>query len=80
MRVEHGREHISISRLNAEEAELLQQEEGTPVFYESTMEFDKDMCFVEHCKSVILPTKFRFADNGEKNGMRSVAGEQWLKQ
>lgn len=80
VRVEHGREHISISRLNAEEAELLQQEEGTPVFYESTMEFDKDMRFVEHCKSVILPTKFRFADNGEKNGMRSVAGEQWLKQ
>lgn len=80
VRVEHGREHISISRLNAEEAELLQQEEGTPVFYESTIEFDKDMRFVEHCKSVILPTKFRFADNGEKNGMRSVAGEQWLKQ
>lgn len=80
VRVEHGREHISISRLNAEEAELLQQEEGTPVFYESSIEFDKDMRFVEHCKSVILPTKFRFADNGEENGMRSVAGEQWLKQ
>ena len=77
---EHGREHISISRLNVEEAELLQQEEGTPVFYESSIEFDKDMRFVEHCKSVILPTKFRFADNGEENGMRSVAGEQWLKQ
>lgn len=45
MRVEHGREHISISRLNAEEAELLQQEEGTPVFYESSIEFDKDMRF-----------------------------------
>ena len=80
VRVEHGREHISISRLNFEEAELLQQEEGTPVFYESSIEFDKDMRFVEHCKSVILPTKFRFADNGEENGMRSVAGEQWLKQ
>ena len=80
VRVEHGREHISISRLNAEEAELLQQEEGTPVFYESSIEFDKGMRFVEHCKSVILPTKFRFADNGEENGMRSVAGEQWLKQ
>ena len=80
VRVEHGREHISISRLNVEEAELLQQEEGTPVFYESSIEFDKDMRFVEHCKSVILPTKFRFADNGEENGMRSVAGEQWLNQ
>ena len=78
--VTHGKEHISITRLNAEEAELLQQEEGTPVFYESTIELDKDMRFVEHCKSVILPTKFRFADNGEENGMRSVAGEQWLKQ
>lgn len=80
VRVEHGRERVSISRLNAEEAELLQQDEGTPVFYQSSLEFDKDMRFVEHCKSVILPTKFRFADNGEKNGMRSVAGEQWLKQ
>lgn len=80
VRVEHGCEHVSISRLNAEGAELLQQDEGTPVFYQSSIEFDKDMRFVEHCKSVILPTKFRFADNGEKNGMRSVAGEQWLKQ
>ncbi len=44
------------------------------------MKFHKDMRFVEHCKSVILPTKFRFADNGEKNGMKSVAGDQWLKQ
>ena len=80
VRVEHGCEHVSISRLNAEEAELLQQDEGTPVFYQSSIEFDKDMRFVEHCKSVILPTKYRFADNGEKNGKKSAAGEQWLKQ
>lgn len=80
VRVEHGREHISISRLNAEEAELLQQDEGTPVFYQSSLEFDKDMRFVEHCKSVILPTKYRFADNGEKNGVKNLVGEQWLRQ
>lgn len=80
VRVEHGCEHVSISRLNAEEAELLQQDEGTPVFYQSSLEFDKDMRFVEYCKSVILPTKYRFADNGEKNGKKSAAGEQWLKQ
>ncbi len=33
--VEHGREHISIRRLNVDEAELLEQEEGTPVFYKA---------------------------------------------
>lgn len=80
VRVEHGREHISISRLNEDEAELLQEDEGTPVFYQSSLEFDEDMRFVEHCKSVILPTKFRFANNGEKYGVENLVGEQWLKQ
>ncbi len=80
VRVEHGCEHISISRLNEDEAELLQEDEGTPVFYQSSLEFDEDMRFVEHCKSVILPTKYRFADNGEKHDVENLVGEQWLKQ
>ena len=80
VRVEHGCEHISISRLNAEEAELLQQDEGTPVFYQSSLEFDEDMRFVEHCKSVILPTKYRFADNGEADDVENLVGEQWPRQ
>lgn len=80
VRVEHGREHISIARLNAEEAELLEVGEGTPVFFETSIEFDTDMRTVEYCKAVILPTRYRFADNGEKNGVETKGGEEWLMQ
>lgn len=80
VRVEHGREHISISRLNAEEAELLEAEEGTPVFFETSVEYDRDMRVVECCKAVVLPTKYRFADNGEANGVATEVGEEWLRQ
>lgn len=80
VRVEHGREHISIARLNAEEAELLEVDEGTPVFFETSIEFDADMRTVEYCKAVVLPTRYRFADNGEKNGVKTKVGEEWLMQ
>ncbi len=53
--VAHGKEHISISRLNADEAKLLGAQEGTPVFYKASHERDENDGFVEYCKSVILP-------------------------
>lgn len=80
VRVEHGREHISIARLNAEEAALLEADEGTPTFFEASVEFDANMRPVEYCKSVVLPTKYRFADNGEANGVQTKVGEEWLRQ
>lgn len=72
--VTHGKEHISISRLNAEEAKLLDAQEGTPVFYKASHERDENNGFVEYCKAVILPTKYRFADNGEADGVADEGG------
>ncbi len=42
----HGKEHISISRLNADEAKLLGAQEGTPVFYKASHERDETDGFV----------------------------------
>ena len=78
--VAHGKEHISISRLNADEAKLLGAQEGTPVFYKASHERDETDGFVEYCKSVILPTKYRFADNGEADGVATKVGVEWLMQ
>ena len=78
--VTHGKEHISISRLNADEAKLLGAQEGTPVFYKASHERDETDGFVEYCKSVILPTKYRFADNGEADGVATKVGVEWLMQ
>lgn len=78
--VTHGKEHISISRLNAEEAKLLDAQEGTPVFYKASHEHDENNGFVEYCKAVILPTKYRFADNGEADGVATNVGVEWLKE
>ena len=78
--VTHGKEHISISRLNADEAKLLDAQEGTPVFYKTSHERDENDGFVEYCKSVILPTKYRFADNGEADGVATKVGVEWLSQ
>ena len=78
--VTHGKEHISISRLNADEAKLLGAQEGTPVFYKASHERDENDGFVEYCKSVILPTKYRFADNGEADGVATKVGVEWLMQ
>lgn len=80
VRVEHGREHISISRLNIEEAEFLESDPETPVFFETSIEFDADMRVVEYCKAVVLPTKYRFADNGQPNGAATEVGEEWLRE
>lgn len=78
--VAHGKEHISISRLNADEAKLLNAQEGTPVFYKTSHERDENDGFIEYCKAVTLPTKYRFADNGEANGVATKVGVEWLKE
>ncbi len=59
--VGHGRERISIARATAEEALLLQVEEGSPVFFERALERQADGVPVEYLKAVILPSRYRFA-------------------
>lgn len=77
--VAHGYEHISIARMNAEEASLLDCEVGAPAFFESALEYTRDRVLVEYCKSVVLPTMYRFADNGEANGTPTKVGAAWLR-
>lgn len=66
--VGHGRERISIARATAEEALLLQVDEGSPVFFERALECQRDGVPVEYLKAVILPSRYRFASNGCENG------------
>lgn len=68
--VGHGRERISIARATAEEALLLQVEEGSPVYFERALECQSDGLPVEYLKAVILPSRYRFASNGCENGPR----------
>lgn len=77
--VAHGYEHISIARMDADEARLLECEEGSPAFFESALEYTSEMVLVEYCKSVVVPTMYRFADNGEANGVASKEGAAWLR-
>ena len=69
-----------VELLNADEAKLLNAQEGTPVFYKASHERDETDGFVEYCKSVILPTKYRFADNGEADDVATKVGVEWLMQ
>lgn len=78
IRVEHGSERISITRLNPEEAELLEVAEGTPVFFERSVEYTGDYVPVEYAKAVIIPSRLRFASNGAANGSCAKMGNKWL--
>ena len=57
---------------------MLDAQEGAPVFYKASHERDENDGFVEYCKSVTLPTKYRFADNGEADGVATKVGVEWL--
>ncbi len=77
--VAHGHEHISIARVNESEARLLHAETGDPAFFESAVEYTDNMVVIEYCKSVVLPTMYRFANNGEQYGTKTKVGAAWLR-
>lgn len=79
VRVVHGDEHISIGRLTAEEAELLEEPEGTPVFFVSAIKRDADYNPVEYVKKVVMPTRLHFVSNGMPNGVKAEVGAEWLR-
>ena len=60
MRVEHGREHISISRLNVEEAELLQIPEGAAVLRLYRTTYNDRNAAIEYTRSVARADQFRY--------------------
>lgn len=61
IRICHGVERISISRANGDEADYLGIAKGSPVFFESALEYDIDHTLIEYVKTVINPARYRFA-------------------
>ena len=75
----HGSEHISITRLNEREAELMGVEKGSPAFFQRSRSSTADRVPVESCRSVLLPGRYRFASNGSYAGLTLDVGETWLR-
>jgi len=77
--VKHGIERITITRVNTEESQLLDVEEGTPALFERALEKDENLVPVEYVKSVILPGRYRFASSGTEIGTHVEVGDEWLR-
>ena len=61
MGVHHGREEVGITYAAREEADCLEVEEGTPLFYLSGVSSDINDRPVEHFKSVVRADQVRFS-------------------
>lgn len=68
VRVGHGVERVSIARATAPEARHLVIDEGEPVFFVQALERTASGDPVEYLKAVYVPSRYRFASNGCKNG------------
>ena len=78
LRPKHSHERISVTQANAEEAELLGIDEGTPVFYERGLEMNKDGVPIEYFKAAIVPSRFRFANDEVWGKLDAEIGDAWL--
>lgn len=76
--VRHGVERVSIARLEKAEADLLGVSAGSPAYCQRTFEVDDNDRPVEYCVALLLPSKYRYADNGEECGVQTRVGLQWL--
>ncbi len=68
IRVGHGTERVSIARATSQEAESLLIDEGEPVFFVQALERTAAGVPMEYLKAVYVPSRYRFASNGCKNG------------
>lgn len=59
--VDNGHEHVGITYATPEEAQLLQVEEGAPLFYLSGVAYDRQNCPIEYFKSVSRADRLRFS-------------------
>lgn len=75
----HGFEHISITRLNEREARLMGVKDGAPALFQRSQSSTADRVPVESCRAVLLPGRYRFASNGEYEGLTLCVGEDWLR-
>ena len=78
IRVEHGVERISISRANGDEADYLGIAKGSPVFFESALEYDAERTLVEYVKTVINPARYRFASLSGRQEVMPKEVLAWL--
>lgn len=68
VRVGHGTERVSIARATPDEASRLRIDAGEPVFFVQALERTARGVPVEFLKAVYVPSRYRFASNGCKNG------------
>lgn len=59
--MEHGRERVTVGRLDAEEARLLEAHEGDPVLRRDGLEISSTGESVELVHATILPSRYRLA-------------------
>ena len=64
VRLVHGTDRISITRVRADEACLLEVACGTPAFFQETVSYDEEGGLIEYCASVMLPSKVQIASTG----------------
>ena len=64
VRLAHGTDRISITRVRADEARLLEVACGTPAFFQETVGYDEEGGLIEYCASVVLPSKVQIASTG----------------
>ena len=75
----HGDERVSITRVNADEAELLGVSEATPAYFERGVEWTQSMVPIEYFKAVILPDRYRFGSDESWGTMQAKVGDRWLR-
>lgn len=68
VRVGHGSEQVTIARATAGEARDLKIDEGDPVFFVQALERTDARVPVEYLQAVYVPSRYRFASNGCRNG------------
>lgn len=76
---EHGDERVSITRVNVDEAELLDVPEATPAYFERGVVWTQDEVPIEYFKAVILPDRYRFGSDRSWGTMQAEVGDRWLR-
>ena len=75
----NGYQRISITHVNRREADLLGVDEGTPAFFEKSFARTSAGDPVEFVRSIILPSRYRFASDEDADHERHVeVSNAWL--
>ena len=77
--VAHGDERVSITWVNADEAELLDVPEAALAYFERGVEWTQDEVPIEYFKAVMLPDRYRFGSDESWGATQTKVGDRWLR-